>query len=165
MKFLKGFRKQEVLALLYRIFLAYVFYQIARLLFWSFNKDLIKVDSVSEYLKLAYHGTAFDTTAILYVNALFILLSLLPLVINTKKGFQKVLFWIYFLTNGVAYGMNFGDFIYYKFSQSRLTSAVFQVAEHETNVSRTLMISVGEHPFVLIWFIVLMGLWIFLYKK
>lgn len=165
MKFLKGFRKQEVLALLYRIFLAYVFYQIARLLFWYFNKDLIRVDSVSEYLKLAYHGTAFDTTAILYVNALFILLSLLPLVINTKKGFQKVLFWIYFLTNGVAYSMNFGDFIYYKFSQSRLTSAVFQVAEHESNISQTLMISVGQHPFVLIWFIILMGLWIFLYKK
>ena len=165
MKFLKGFRKQEVLALLYRIFLAYAFYQIARLLFWYFNKDLIKVDSVSEYLKLAYHGAAFDTTAILYVNALFILLSLLPLVINTKKGFQKVLFWIYFLTNGLAYSMNFGDFIYYKFSQSRLTSAVFQVAEHESNVSQTLMISVGQHPFVLIWFIVLMGLWVFLYKK
>jgi phosphoglycerol transferase MdoB-like AlkP superfamily enzyme len=165
MKFLKGFRKQEVLALVYRIFLAYVFYQIARLLFWYFNKGLIKVDSVSEYIKLAFHGTAFDTTAILYVNALFILLSLLPLVINTKKVFQKILFWLYFITNGIAYAMNFGDFIYYKFSQARLTSAVFQVAEHESNVSQTLMISVGEHPFVLVWFIVLMGLWVFLYKR
>ena len=165
MKFLKGFRKQEVLALLYRIFLAYAFYQIARLLFWFFNKDLIRVDSVSDYLKLAYHGTAFDTTAILYVNALFILLSLLPLVINTKKVFQKVLFWLYFITNGLAYAMNFGDFIYYKFSQARLTSAVFQVAEHESNVSQTLMISIGQHPFVLIWFIILMGLWVFLYKR
>ncbi|MBB6331593.1 phosphoglycerol transferase MdoB-like AlkP superfamily enzyme [Chryseobacterium sediminis] len=165
MKFLKGLRKQEVLALVYRIFLAYVFYQIARLLFWYFNKDLIKVDSVSEYIKLAFHGTAFDTTAILYVNALFILLSLLPLVINTNKIFQKILFWLYFITNGIAYAMNFGDFIYYKFSQARLTSAVFQVAEHESNVSQTLMISVGEHPFVLIWFIVLMGLWVFLYKR
>lgn len=165
MKFLKGFRKQEVLALLYRIFLAYVFYQIARLLFWYFNKGLIKVDSVSEYIKLAYHGTAFDTTAILYVNSLFILLSLVPLVINTKKGYQKVLFWVYFITNGLAYAMNFGDFIYYKFSQARLTSAVFQVAEHESNVSQTLMISIGQHPFVLIWYVVLMIIWVFLYKK
>ncbi|AZA80508.1 sulfatase [Chryseobacterium lactis] len=161
----KEIRKQEILVLLYRIFLAYFFYQIARLLFWYFNKDLIKVDSVSEYIKLAYHGIAFDTTAILYVNALFILLSLLPLVINTKKGFQKVLFWIYFITNGVAYGMNFGDFIYYKFSQARLTSAVFQVAEHESNVSQTLMISIGQHPFVFIWYVILMALWVFLYKK
>ena len=165
MKFLKGFRRQEVLVLIYRIFLAYVFYQIARLLFWYFNKGLIKVDSVSEYIKLAFHGTAFDTTAILYVNALFILLSLLPLVINTKKVFQKILFWLYFITNGIAYAMNFGDFIYYKFSQARLTSAVFQVAEHESNVSKTLMISVGEHPFVLIWYVVLMAVWVFLYKR
>ncbi|MCD9616446.1 LTA synthase family protein [Chryseobacterium gleum] len=165
MKFLKGFRKQEVLALVYRIFLAYVFYQIARLLFWYFNKDLIKVDSVSEYIKLAFHGTAFDTTAILYVNALFILLSLLPLVINTRKTFQKILFWLYFITNGIAYAMNFGDFIYYKFSQARLTSAVFQVAEHESNVSKVLMISIGQHPFVLIWYVILMIMWVFLYKR
>ncbi len=165
MKFLKGLRKQEILALLYRIFLAYFFYQIARLLFWYFNKDLIKVDSISEYVKLAYHGIAFDTTAILYVNSLFILLSLLPLIINTRKGFQKVLFWTYFLTNGIAYAMNFGDFIYYKFSQSRLTSAVFQVAEHESNVSKTLLISIGQHPFVFIGYIVLMILWVFLYKR
>ncbi len=150
---------------MYRIFLAYVFYQIARLLFWYFNKDLIKVDAVTDYIKLAYHGTAFDTTAILYVNSLFILLSLLPLVINTKKVYQKILFWLYFITNGLTYAMNFGDFIYYKFSQARLTSAVFQVAEHESNVSQTLMISIGQHPFVLIWYVVLMILWVFLYKK
>ncbi|MDV7697375.1 sulfatase-like hydrolase/transferase [Chryseobacterium soli] len=165
MKFFKEFRKQEVLVLLYRIFLAYVFYQIARLLFWYFNKELIKVDSVSDYFNLAFHGTAFDTTAILYVNALFILLSIIPIVINTKKGYQKVLFWLYFITNGIAYAMNFGDFIYYKFAQARLTSTALDVAKHESNVGKVFMVSVGQHPFVLIWFIVLMAVWVFLYKR
>lgn len=165
MKFFKEFRKQEVLVLLYRIFLAYVFYQIARLLFWFFNKELIKVDSVSDYFNLAFHGTAFDTTAILYVNALFILLSLIPIVINTKKVYQTVLFWLYFVTNGIAYAMNFGDFVYYKFSQARLTSTALNVAQHETNIFKVFMVSIGQHPFVLIWFIVLMTLWVFLYKK
>lgn len=165
MKFFKEFRKQEVLVLLYRIFLAYVFYQIARLLFWYFNKELIKVDSVSDYFNLAFHGTAFDTTAILYVNALFILLSLVPIVINTKKGYQTVLFWLYFITNGIAYAMNFGDFIYYKFSQARLTSTALDVAKHESNVFKVFTVSLGQHPFVLVWFVVLMALWVFLYKK
>ncbi|MCT2407730.1 LTA synthase family protein [Chryseobacterium antibioticum] len=165
MKFFKEFRKQEVLVLLYRIFLAYVFYQIARLLFWYFNKELIKVDSVSDYFNLAFHGTAFDTTAILYVNALFILLSLVPIVINTKKVYQTVLFWLYFITNGIAYAMNFGDFIYYKFSQARLTSTALDVAKHESNVFKVFTVSLGQHPFVLIWFVVLMALWVFLYKK
>lgn len=165
MKFFKEFRKQEILVLLYRIFLAYVFYQIARLLFWYFNKELIKVDSVSDYFNLAFHGTAFDTTAILYVNALFILLSLFPVVINTRKTYQAVLFWLYFITNGIAYAMNFGDFVYYKFSQARLTSTALNVAQHESNIFKIFMVSIGQHPFVLLWFIVLMALWVFLYKK
>jgi len=165
MKFFKEFRKEEILVLCYRIFLAFVFYQIARLLFWFFNKDLIKVDSVADYLSLAYHGIAFDTTAILYVNALFILLSLIPIVINTKSGYQKFMIWVYFITNGIAYAMNFGDFIYYKFSQARLTSAAFQVAKHETNILKVFAASVTEHPFVILWFVFLMAAWVFLYKR
>ncbi|MDR2205372.1 MAG: sulfatase-like hydrolase/transferase [Flavobacteriaceae bacterium] len=165
MNFFKEFRKNEVLVLLYRIFLAYVFYQIARLLFWFFNKDLIEIDGISEYFRIAFHGTQFDTTAILYVNSLFIVLSLIPIVINTKKYYQKILFWLYFITNGITYAMNFGDFIYFRFSQSRLTTAVFHVAEHENNLGKVFWVSVFQHPFVPVWFIVLMGFWIFLYKK
>ena len=165
MKFFKEFRKKEILILGYRIFLAFVFYQIARLLFWFFNKNLIKVDSVSDYLNLAFHGIAFDLTAILYVNMLFVFLSLIPIVINTKSGYQKFLFWLYFITNGIAYMMNFGDFIYYKFSQTRLTVAAFQVAQHETNILKVFTTSSKEHPFVIIWFVILMILWVFLYKR
>ncbi len=162
---MKEFRLQEIGVLFYRIFLAFVFYQVARLLFWFFNKNLIRIDSVSDYFTIAYHGTAFDTTAILYVNSLFILLSLLPLVINTKKYYQKFLFWLYFITNGIAYGMNFGDFVYYKFSQARLTMAAMHVAQNEKNIAKVFLVSVVEHPFVILWFIILMMLWIFLYKK
>lgn len=162
---MKEFRLQEIGVLFYRIFLAFVFYQVARLLFWFFNKNLIRIDSVSDYFNIAYHGTAFDTTAILYVNSLFILLSLLPLVINTKKYYQKFLFYLYFVTNGIAYGMNFGDFVYYKFSQARLTMAAMHVAQNEKNIAKVFLVSVVEHPFVILWFIILMMLWIFLYKK
>lgn len=162
---MKDIRLQEVFALFYRLFLAFFFYQIARFLFWFFNRKLIPIDSVSDYFSISYHGTAFDTTAILYVNSLFILLSLLPLVINTKKSYQKFLFYLYFITNGIAYGMNFGDFIYYRFSQARLTTAALNVAKHEDNIGKVFMVSVLEHPFVILWFIVLMIFWIFLYKK
>lgn len=116
-------------------------------------------------MKLAYYGTAFDTTAILYVNSLFILLSLAPLVVNTKAGYQKMLFWLYFLTNTVAYAMNFGDFIYYRFSQSRLTSAVLSVAEHETNLAKVFWVSILQNPLVSVSFFVLMAAWIVLYQR
>ncbi|QBO58575.1 LTA synthase family protein [Chryseobacterium salivictor] len=162
---MKEIRFQEISALLYRIVLAFFFYQIARLLFWFFNKNLIPVDSISEYLNLAYRGIAFDTTAILYVNSLFILLSLIPVIINTQKTYHKFLFYLYFITNGISYGMNFGDFVYFKFSQARLTTAAMNVAQHESNIGKVFLVSVAEHPFVLVWFVILMALWIFLYKK
>ena len=140
MKFFKEFRKQEVLVLLYRIFLAYFFYQIARFLFWYFNRGLIKVDSLKDYFSLSFHGIAFDTTAILYVNALFILLSIVPVIVNTKNAYQKFLFWLYFITNGIAYAMNFGDIVYFRFSQMRLTSAALQVAQHENNIFKVFVL-------------------------
>jgi phosphoglycerol transferase MdoB-like AlkP superfamily enzyme len=162
---MKNLRGQEVLALIYRLFLVFFFYQIARLLFWIFNKDLINVDGLSEYFKLSYYGTAFDTTAILYVNAVFILLSIIPIVINTRKGYQKFLFYWYFITNGITYAFNFGDIIYYRFSRARLTSAAIEVGKNETNLGRIFWNAVLQHPFVIIWFVVILLIWIFLYKK
>lgn len=146
MNYLKEFRFTELLLLFYRIFLVYVFYQVARFLFWFYNADLIKVESIGEYLSLAYHGIAFDTTAILYLNSLFILLSLIPAVVNTTLIYQKLLFFIYFITNGLGYLMNFGDFIYFRFSQTRLTFSSLQVARNENNLGKVFLASIIEHP-------------------
>ena len=157
MKFFEEFRKKELFVLFYRMFLVYFFYQIARFLFWMFNKNIIKIDSVSDYFSLSYHGIAFDTTAILYVNSLFILLSLIPIIINTKKNYQKFLFWLYFITNGIAISMNFGDFVYFKFAQARLTSAALQIAQNETNIGRIFLVSMWQNPLVLVIFVVMMA--------
>lgn len=165
MNYLKEFRFTELLLLFYRIFLVYVFYQVARFLFWFYNADLIKVESIGEYLSLAYHGIAFDTTAILYLNSLFILLSLIPAVVNTTLIYQKLLFFIYFITNGLGYLMNFGDFIYFRFSQTRLTFSSLQVARNENNLGKVFLASIIEHPFIPIIFIISFSIWIFLYNK
>ena len=162
---MKEIRLRELAVLLYRVGLVYVFYQVARFLFWYFNRGLIGIDSISEYGKLAYHGIAFDTTAILYVNSLFILLSIIPILINTKRYYQKLLFWVYFLMNGVTYVMNFGDIIYYRFSKSRLTSAVISVAENENNLFKVFWISLVQNPLVPISFVVLMAFWVYLYRR
>lgn len=162
---MNNWRRQELVALIYRLFLVFFFYQTARLLFWFFNSDLIKVNSISEYFSLAYYGTAFDTTAILYINAIFILLSILPLTINTKKSYQKFLFYWYFITNGIAFSMNFGDIIYFRFSQARLTSAALEVGKNEDNLVKVFFNALLQHPFVFIWFIIILVVWVFLYKK
>ncbi|MGQ2108132.1 hypothetical protein ACT4R0_10255 [Ornithobacterium rhinotracheale] len=65
-------RLNELKVLAYRLLLVFVFYQIARLLFYYYNADLLSVDSTKDLFRLCYYGTAFDTTAILYINSVFI---------------------------------------------------------------------------------------------
>ena len=158
-------RKSEYKVLFYRLFLAYVFYFIARVLFYVYNSDLLGIESVSDFLRLSYHGLVFDTAAILYVNALFIVLSLLPLKINTRKWYQKLLFIIYFAFNLVAYAINFVDFIYYRFTFSRTTKAVFETLENETNKSSMFLRFLVDYWHVYVLFFIMAVLWIFGYTK
>ena len=138
---------------------------LARILFYFYNQDFLKVDSVSDFLSLCYYGLAFDTTAILYINLLFILFSILPFWKNTFKGYQKFLFYLYFSTNLVAYSFNFVDFIYYKYTQSRTTISALDVVRHENNLSTLFLGFINEYWHVFVLFFVVAFAWIYLYKK
>ncbi len=160
----KTFRLSEYKALFYRILLVYLFYFISRILFFAFNKQLFEVNGFLELMRLCYYGIAFDTTAILYINGLFILLSILPLIINTRKGYQKGLSVLYFVTNFIAYSTNFIDIIYYRFSQTRSTKAALDLLANEQNKQSLLWHFTGTYWYVILLFIVSCIFWIWLYK-
>jgi phosphoglycerol transferase MdoB-like AlkP superfamily enzyme len=159
------FRLDEYKVLFYRILLAYFFYFIARVLFYVYNSEIVEVDSISEFLQISYHGLAFDTTAILYVNGLFILLSILPFFINTKPKFQKVLFYLYFISNLIFYSFNFVDFIYYKYNFSRLTLAAWDILKHEEAKGGMLFRFLITYWHVFLLYLAVSFLWIYLYQK
>ena len=158
-------RFDEYTVLILRILLAYIFYSIARVLFYFYNSSLIKVDGIIDFLKLCYHGLVFDTTTILYVNSLFILISIFPAVINRKKGYQKILFYIYFIINLLAYSANFIDFIYYRYTFSRSTRASLDTLENESNKLLLLFEFLQNYWHVFLLFFALGYLWIWMYKK
>ena len=155
-------RIREYIVFLYRIFLVYLFYAIARGLFIYFNHGEMGDYNLSD---LFYYGLAFDNCAIMYTNLLFILLSLFPLWINTHKNFQKVVFWSYFIPNTIAYTTNFIDMAYYPFSKSRLTSASFAVIEHENNKMKLFGSFLIDYWYLFVGFFLLIALWVFLYKR
>ena len=159
------FRGNEYKVLGYRLLLVYFFYFITRLLFFIYNSSLLKIDSIYEFFRLYYHGLAFDTTAILYSNGLFIILSVLPLVINTKKSYQKMLFYVYFFCNILAWCTNFIDLIYYRFIFSRTTFAALDSLEHESNKMALLSNFLVNYWHVFLLLFIFSALWIYLYKK
>ena len=159
------FRGNEYKVLGYRLLLAYFFYFITRLLFFIYNSSLLKIDGIYEFFRLYYHGLAFDTTAILYSNSLFIILSIIPAIINTKKSYQNVLFVVYFLTNLTIWSSNFIDLIYYRFIFSRTTFAAMDSLEHESNKMALLGNFLVNYWHVFLLFFAFSALWIYLFKK
>ncbi|MFB9845010.1 LTA synthase family protein [Mucilaginibacter ginsenosidivorans] len=159
------FRITEYKALAYRMLLAYVFYFISRVLFFAFNTHLFAVDGFWAFLTLCYHGLAFDTTALLYINSLFIILGILPLTVNTRPGYQKGLAVLYFVTNFLAYATNFVDIIYYRFSQVRSTKATLDVLADETNKKALFAHFSWAYWYVIVIFILCCICWYWLYYR
>ncbi len=158
-------RLNEYKVLFYRIVLAYFFYFTTRVLFYLYNSSLLQVESITDFMALCYYGLAFDTTAILYVNLLFILFSILPFLKNTSKSYQKFIFYLYFITNLLAFATNFVDFIYYKYTFARTTIVALEVLKHETNKATLFSSFLIHYWHVFLLFILFSLLWIYLYKK
>jgi len=161
----QSLRLNEYKAVAYRLALAFLFYGLARLLFVLYNLKLVKVHSIGEWISLQYHGLTFDTTAILYVNSLFIVFSLFPTGRNAKAGYQKRLKILYFLTNLIAYATNFIDFIYYRYNFGRSTRASVDVLENESNKSALFFNFLLHYWHVFLLFVLLAWCWVYLYKK
>ncbi|ASU33843.1 LTA synthase family protein [Mucilaginibacter xinganensis] len=159
------FRLDEYKTLFFRIFLGYLFYFISRVLFFSFNTNLFAVDSFAKLARLYYYGIAFDTTALLYINSLFIILSILPLTVNTRPGYQKGLAILYFVTNFLALATNFVDIIYYRFSQVRSTKATLDLLSDETNKKALFEHFTWTYWYVIFLFILCCLAWGWLYYR
>ena len=159
-----SFRINEISILIYRIFLVYINYTFCRLLFIYFNNDLLQIDNFLQLTKLLYYGIRFDSMSIVYLNSIFILLSIIPFKINTSKIYQDVLIWIYFIFNGIGMLLNFIDFEYYRFNLNRLMSSFLEAIESEPNKSELILHYIFDYYHILIIYLTFLFVWIFLYK-
>ena len=84
-------------------------------------------------------GLKFDISAILYLNSLFILFTIIPVAIRFKPLYQKILQYIFIITNGIGLAANTADNIYYKYTLRRTTVSVFSQFENEQNFGALLI--------------------------
>lgn len=115
-----------MLALVGNLCVVYLLFTLCRLVFLLTNWGLY-ADSMtwSHGLSLFAAGLIFDTTAILYTNAIVILMMLLPLHWKERKGYYKVVRWIYVICNSVAIWANLCDCVYFPYTGKRTTTSVF----------------------------------------
>ena len=153
MKF--SFNRYPILALLSNLLVVYVLFTLCRLVFLLTNWNLYTGTlSLSHTLSLFSAGLIFDTSAILYTNALVILGFLLPLHWKECPAYYKVMRWIYVVCNSVAVYANLIDCVYFPFTGKRTTTTVFAEFSHEGAGNMT---KIFAEQFVVNWYLVILA--------
>jgi len=127
------FSRNIFVVLIYRILLIMILFSLCRIGFFLFNHKMFPGVSLTQFLLMMKGGLTFDISAVVYINLLFILLSIIPLDIRYKDVYQTILKYVYFITNGIAIAMNGMDFVYYRFVDKRATADVFKTFANDTN--------------------------------
>jgi phosphoglycerol transferase MdoB-like AlkP superfamily enzyme len=138
---------------------------ICRLGFFLFNLEFFPGLSLTNITVLFIGGLKFDLAAMLYVNAVFILLFIIPFDFRFSIAYRWSLRLLFFITNGLALAANVMDFVYYKFTLRRTTADVFEQFENETNLSGLFLSFITDYWYALVFWILLLVVMVILYNR
>jgi len=150
--------------LLLRLLLAMLLYTLCRLGFYLFNKSYFTDVTADDLLRIFTGGLRFDLSAVLYTNALVILLSIIPLPIRFHPAYERVVKWLFYTFNGIALAVNVSDFIYFRFTGRRTTADVFKQFENEQNMGSLWLSFLVDYWYAILFWIALIVLMVWLYR-
>lgn len=163
---MKKLWKNDFTVLVMRILPLYICILITQILFYFYNRPVIGDLSGAELPMLFWGSLKFSTISILYLNAPFILLSLLPLRVRETKGYQRMLFWLYMISNSIGIViLNLADVIYYRYAFKRITLEEMHFFEENDNTFDILFQSMGDNWYVVLLAALLIFFLVFVYKK
>lgn len=142
-----------LLVVLWNLLLVYLVYQVARIEYWLEN---------SSYLNYTFDvwrgGLMFDTSAILYTNALYVVLILFPLQYKESPIYHKICKWLFIIVNGLAFAINLADSVYFRYTMRRTTSTVFDEFSSEGNLGSIIGTEFLSHWYLVLLFALIMWL-------
>ena len=150
----KGVRfSNYYLLIIWRLLLAYIIYTLCRAVFLIYNLDLLQPMSGADLWNIFRGGLMFDTTAILYTNILYLVLSFIPAPFVFNRIYQKILRILYVTVNFICVCMNLGDTVYFPFSMRRVSMTFFSEFTGDINFGTILLESLA-----MFWYITLIGI-------
>lgn len=124
------------LSLFLRLVGALVLLTISRLLLYVFNIQIIGSVDFGTLTTLFVAGLRFDLSALLYLNALFILLMAIPLPWADRKSYRFITNVFYLIPNSLGIFANLADAGYFPFSLRRTTGEILSVLNAGGDISR-----------------------------
>lgn len=123
-----------VLSTLCNVALSYLLFLLCRIIFLWVNHTYYADLTSSEMIKIFKGGLVFDTSAIVYINSLYIVLMLFPLHYKESATYQRVTKWLFIVFNSIALILNLMDTVYFQFTNRRTTASVFNEFSNEGNL-------------------------------
>ena len=140
---------------------AYVMFMISRVAYFFVNYSTFAPDmSWSLAGHMLQGALVFDTSALLYINSLYLVLMLLPLPRKEVPGFQQFLKWLFVVTNAVAVASNLMDSVYVQYTGRRSTITVFTEFMNEGNIGSIILTEFARHWYLVVLFVAMViGYW------
>ncbi|MBG0859889.1 MAG: LTA synthase family protein, partial [Bacteroidales bacterium] len=154
-----------LVVLIYRILLILFLFSLCRVGFYVFNLKMFPGITPGQFLEIMRGGLLFDISATVYINLLIILLHVVPFEFRYNDLYQKILKYIFFLTNGLALAVNCADFVYYRFVFKRATADVFRTFENESHLAKMLFRYLVDYWPATLFGLLTLFLMVFLYLK
>ena len=130
---------------------AYVAYALCRVLYLVENWDVLGSNlSWASAWEMTKGAWMFDTSALLYTNALYALMMLVPWHLKERDGWQLASKWVYMVVNGLAICINLADSVYFQYTGRRTTATIFSEFSNEGNLGNIVGIELLNH-----WYLVL----------
>lgn len=141
------------LAAFYNIILAMLSFMLCRVIFIIVNNDFFTHLSFSRLLKMFQGGFAFDLSAVLYTNVLYLALMLFPIHYKETSIYQKIAKIIFLVGNITAIVVNLMDTVFFQYTKRRTTATIFTEFKNEDN-----LLGIIGIEFVNNWYLVLIAI-------
>lgn len=135
---------------------AYAAYALCRIIYLAENWNTFAPNlTTGSMLEIARGGWLFDTSALLYTNALYALMMLIPWHMKERNGWQRAAQWVFMVVNGLAICVNLADSVYFQYTGRRTTATIFSEFKSEGNLSQILGIELLNHWYLVVAAIIL----------
>ena len=154
------------LAFLCNLVMVYLIYGICRLAYLFENWSVLSAGFDALSFWEAFKGCwMFDTSAILYTNALYAVLMLIPLHLKETHLWQVIAKWVFVIINSLCIIANLADAVYFQYTGRRTTVSVFSEFSHESNLGSVFGVEMVHHWYLVLLGVLLIAALIFLYVK
>ncbi|MBR5594084.1 MAG: sulfatase-like hydrolase/transferase [Bacteroidaceae bacterium] len=152
--FIKHSKDNVIVAITLNILLSYSLLAVCRIIFVATNFELYSAAFHNNSLWTMLKGAMlFDTSAVCYLNILYIALTLIPLHYKEGRVMDTLTKWSFIIPNAAGTVANLCDCVYVPFTGRRTTSNVFSEFGNEGNLANI----IGKEA-LNNWWLVLIGI-------